>query len=277
MITPVAQRWRDRVGSYRPAGETIRTSDYEVAAIDGVGADTVAGGFVREHHYSASYPAARFRFGLYRRGELAGVAVFSHPCSEVVLAALPGERMARVELGRFILLDDVPGNGETWFHARALELLRRDGLESILSFSDPFPRATFAGVRVFRGHIGTIYQAANGAFLGRGPRRSLRLLPDGRVLSARAIDKLRSGDRGWEYVAKLLESFGAHHVVPGRQTLARWLPRLTRTVRHPGHLKYAWGLSRSSRRAIEQLARAAGSLPYPKFDAGQLSLGLEVA
>lgn len=31
MITPVVQRWRARRDSYRPAGEPIRTADYEVA------------------------------------------------------------------------------------------------------------------------------------------------------------------------------------------------------------------------------------------------------
>ena len=34
MHTPVVQRWRDRRGSYRPAGETIRTRDYEVTPIE---------------------------------------------------------------------------------------------------------------------------------------------------------------------------------------------------------------------------------------------------
>lgn len=33
MLTPVVQRWRDQRGSYRPAGETIVTAHYEVAAI----------------------------------------------------------------------------------------------------------------------------------------------------------------------------------------------------------------------------------------------------
>lgn len=33
MLTTVAQRWRFRRDSYRPAGEPIRTSAYEVAPI----------------------------------------------------------------------------------------------------------------------------------------------------------------------------------------------------------------------------------------------------
>ena len=63
-----AQRWRSGRASYRPAGEVIDTRRFEVAAVDGPGADNVARAFVVAHHYSASYPAARERIGLYRGG-----------------------------------------------------------------------------------------------------------------------------------------------------------------------------------------------------------------
>ena len=42
-------------------------------------------GFIRALHYSGLTGAARVRVGLYRHGELVGVAVFSHPCSDAVL------------------------------------------------------------------------------------------------------------------------------------------------------------------------------------------------
>jgi hypothetical protein len=74
-----AQRWNDRRDSYRPAGEPIRTADFDVVEIL---SDNVARAFVERHHYSKSYPAARFRFGFYRRAELVGVAVFSVPCND---------------------------------------------------------------------------------------------------------------------------------------------------------------------------------------------------
>jgi hypothetical protein len=84
----VTQRWRARRDSYRPVGEPIHTRLYEVApiAIDGPAKD-----FVIHHHYSGSYPAARFRFGLYRHQVLVGVAVFSHPCGDRGLTSVfPG-------------------------------------------------------------------------------------------------------------------------------------------------------------------------------------------
>jgi hypothetical protein len=257
MSAAVVQRWRHGRDSYRPAGETIQTADYDVAPI----AEGVAKAFVLEHHYSGTYPAARFRFGLFRRGELAGVAVFSHPCNDAVLTnVFPGlEVSAAAELGRFVLLDQVPGNGETWFLARCFEQLRSE-LAGVVSFSDPEQRRTAAGDVVFGGHIGTIYQAHNAAYLGRGTARTLRLLPDGSVLSARAIQKIRTREKGWRYVVEQLVDAGA----PAPQVTAdlrNWLhlalAAVTRTSRHAGNHRYAWGLSRAVARRLE-------SLPYPK-------------
>jgi hypothetical protein len=93
------QRWRARRDSYRPAGEAFAPRLHEVAPIAD---DGTAKRFVEAHHYSGSYPAARYRFGLYREGALAGVAVFSQPCSDKVLTAVfPGDPLVSVELGRF--------------------------------------------------------------------------------------------------------------------------------------------------------------------------------
>jgi hypothetical protein len=256
MRNAVCQRWRGGRASYRPAGELIEPREYEVAPLG----EAAAKAFVVAHHYSKSYPAARFRFGLWRRGALVGAAVFSHPCrDEVLTSVFPGPALDAVELGRFVLLDDVPGNGETWFLARALAALRREGLRGVVSFSDPFPRETASGEVVFAGHLGVIYQASNAVYLGRGQRRTLRLLPDGRVLSARAISKIRAGERGWRHAAAVLESFGAEPLRGDPAAwLAAWLPRLTRAVRHTGYLRYAFPLWRPARRALP------ASLPYPK-------------
>lgn len=254
------QRWREGRDSYRPAGEVIDPRDFEVAEI---AEDAPAKAFVLKHHYSASYPAARWRFGLYRGGKLAGVAVFSHPASDAVLTnVFQGEATESVELGRFVLLDDVAGNGETWFLGRCFEVLRREGLRGVVSFSDPVARQRADGITVFPGHIGTIYQAHNGVFLGRGSPSTLKLLPDGTVFSNRAWGKIRMQQRGWRYSAAILERFGAERLDPEREDprawLRRWLPSLTRNLRHPGNYRYAWGLQRASRRALPT------SLPYPK-------------
>lgn len=256
-MTAAVQRWRDGRDRYRPAAEPIDPRAYEVAELED---DTRAKGFVLAHHYSGTYPAARRRFGLYRGAELAGVAVFSHPCSDKVLTSVfPGPALEALELGRFVLLDDVPGNGETWFLGRCFQALRAEGFRGVVSFSDPLPRTNRQGARVFAGHIGTIYQAHNGVYFGRATARTLQLLPDGQVFSARAAQKIRAGDRGWEYAAAQLEAAGAPSCDRGdrRGWLTLALARVARPVRHPGNHKYAWSLDR--RRPLE-----APGLPYPK-------------
>ena len=260
VIVGQVQRWRDRRGSYRPAGEPIDTRAFEVAAIPG---DTEAKRFVLEHHYSGSFPAARVRFGLYRGPALVGVAVFSVPANPRALDPAPGDADSRVELGRFVLLDDVPANGESWFLARCFELLRRDGFTGVVSFSDPEPRVAAGGEVVFAGHLGTIYQATNGVYLGRSKAERRRLLPDGTVIHGRALAKIRKRDRGWRYAAGQLEQHGAEVLTEADDPeawLGLWLPRLTRLASHGGNLKYAWDLQRSGRRR-----RLPASLPYPKF------------
>jgi hypothetical protein len=260
-----AQRWRDRHDSYRPPRETIRTSLYDVEEIP---EDSVAREFVERHHYSGTYPAARFRAGLFRRGELVGVFVASHPCNNRVLTnVFPALRPTdAVELGRFVLLDEVPANGETWFLARAFELLRRLGIRGVVSFSDPVPRTDIHGRRIFPGHIGTIYQAHNARFLGRATSGTLKLLPDGTVYSRRAMQKVRSGSKGWRYAAGQLEAWGADPLSEGCSArerkfwLRRWLQEITRDIRHPGNLRYGWPLDRGvSLPAGEQYPKAVAA------------------
>lgn len=258
MITSVVQRWRDRRDSYRPAGETINPAHYEVAPVG----REAAKAFVVAHHYSGSFPVAWRCDGLIRCGQLVGVAVYSEPMQVAVLDRLPCPREAATELGRFVLLQEEKANAESYFLARSFELRRRDGLEGIVSFADPLPRANAAGGAVFGGHIGTIYQATNAVYVGRNRVHTIRLLPDGRVISDRALAKIRKFERNWESAAVLLEQFGAAPLTTRddpRAWLRTWLPRLTRTARHPGKHVYLFGLDRAVKRALPK------SQPYPKL------------
>jgi hypothetical protein len=260
VIAPVTQRWRARRASYRPAGEPIRTADYDVALL---GEHRAPRAFVEEHHYSGSWVAARFVVGLARVGALVGVAAFSVPVNPASLDVLPCGRGAAVELGRLVLLDEVPANAESWMLARAFELLRAEHVAGVVSFSDPMARVDSAGRVVMPGHVGTIYQASNATFLGRARPDTLRLLPDGRAFCNRAAAKIRAREVGYERRVELLERHGAAALGvrdDAAAWLATWLPRLTRAVRHPGNLKYAFGLDRTTRR------RLPPSLPFPKLD-----------
>jgi hypothetical protein len=253
------QRWRHGHASYRPPEEPIRTAEYDVIELS---EDAAAKAFVLAHHYSGRYPAARWRFGLFRRGVLQGVAVFSHPSNDRVLTSVfPGRATDSVELGRFVLLDEVSGNGESWMLGRCFRLLHRAGLAGVVAFADPCRRLNRNGAPVFSGHIGTIYQAHNGVYLGRGTPRTLTLLPDGRVLSDRAQQKVRAADRGVCYAVRQLVACGAEPPrswEPAALTawLLEWKGQLCRTVRHRGNHKYAWPVGRR--------VQLPEGLPYPK-------------
>jgi hypothetical protein len=260
------QRWRDRRDSRRPAGEEIRTERYHVESID----EITAKRFVIQHHYSASYPAARCRAGLYRQGntchELVGVAVFSVPMNQRVVPKLTNQSPnLGVELGRFVLLDDVPGNGETWFLARAFQVLQgeKSDVRAVVSYSDPVPRVSAEGVSVMPGHVGTIYQAHNARYLGRASSQVIRLDPEGRVINRRTLSKLRNGERGAGNAYDTLRRMGAPARRPleeGRAYVKRALEEGPfRTVRHPGNHTYAWGLDRRARRMLP-----ASTDTYPK-------------
>lgn len=267
MLGGASQRWELGRDTYRPAGETIRTSEYEVAEIP----DREARTFVESHHYSRDFPASRFRFGLMRRGALVGVAVFSQPVNDRSVTNLFAVHPKQgVELGRLVLLDEVPGNSESFFVARCFSELRRKtvldregrelgGVLGVVSFSDPMPRRTVDGRTVLRGHWGCVYQALNAVYVGRADARRLHLLPDGRVFNHRTEQKIRRQEQGWKGAVEELCSYGAEPVWDDPAAwLECWLPKLTRPLPHKGNHKYAWALDRSLRRSLPE------SKPYPK-------------
>lgn len=259
MLTQHCQRWRDRRGTYRPAGEPIDTKRYEITVLE---TDRLARSFVERHHYSGSYVAALLRVGLYRGDELVGVAVLSQPASQAALdAALPLPGVLRAELGRFVLVDDVPANGESWFLGRVFELARRRGFEALVAHSDPQQRFAY-GRTVFGGHIGTIYQGTNARYRGLTPARTWRLFPNGAVFSARAWSKLRARERGWQYAVDQLVAHGAPEPDGDWDQWVRdAVGAATRPWRHHGTHRYIWPLVRHARRLPEGRV-------YPKFDIG---------
>ncbi len=256
-MTDIVQRWRERRDSYRPAGEPIDTTRYGVDVVP----ERVARAFVQAHHYSGSFPAARLSVGLFRTRkaaapDLVGVAVFSvgivHDRSIGRWCGLPGAE--GVELGRFVLVDDVEANGETWFLRRSFDAMRAElpSVRAVLAYSDPVPREADGGRLVMPGHVGTIYQAHNGRYLGRGRGRALVLAPDGSVVSERALSKIRNDERGQDYAARSLIRLGAPPPLDsedGRGWVARALREGPfRRLRHPGNHVYAWPLDGRSGR-----------------------------
>ncbi len=246
---PFCQCWDKRCASYRPAGEPFDPSRYVVEPIS----EREAAAYVRAHHYSGTYPAARFRAGLFvkerfARDKLVGVGVFSVPMNQRVIpryfpALQPNEG---VELGRFILAEEVPGNGESWSLARMRRLLRGSlpAIKGIVAYSDPTEWRNGRGELVKRGHVGTIYKASNARYRGRSSARMLWLTPEGECLADRALSKVRRGETGERYVIERLAVGGA----PGRRSGecgAAYIRRLQdegwlRGLRHPGNHVFTW-------------------------------------
>ncbi len=282
MITNVVQRWREKRGTYRPAGETIITREYEVAELH----VTPAEEFVLRHHYLGCFPAARRCFGLYWWGDLVGVAVFAQWMNKHTVAnCLPGDPKASMVLGRLVLLDKVPANAESWFLARCFELLRDEGFVGIVSFSDPFPRDNTLTKKVVHvGHVGTVYQALNAFYWGQARAEWMYLLPDGRGFQNDSMTKVRHLKEGWHYSAQLLADFGAPMLDPRKDDpglwLDTWLPKVCRKVKHPGNHKYVWTLNKRDRRHLK-LPKGKKSLselpPYPKLGKDRQHLRVSVS
>jgi hypothetical protein len=218
--------------------------------------ESTAKAFVLEHHYSHSFPAARLRVGLflkaspYQAEQLAGVAVFAVPMQPRAIPAYwPSLAPAQgVELSRFVLLPMALFNAETWFLAKSFRLLHRQlpGVRALLSYADPIPRISMDGTLVKRGHLGGIYRSHNARSMGRSSPRTLILAPDGRVISDRALSKLRTGDQGAAYAYRQLQELGAPPRNPMEDDAAYVRRAIAqgpfRKMRHPGNLAFGWDI-----------------------------------
>lgn len=275
---PTASSWCRRWTQRRPSWQ--RTSEggfdparYEVDLLD----EATAKRFVVEHHYSASYPSASRRLGLYSRlpGEqrqLCGVAVFGVPAgARVLTSTLPDLEPHRESLvcSRFVLLDECPGNSESWFLARCFDELLAGGVRAVLSFADPVPRRDAAGRVTAVGHVGTIYKATNSVYTGRATARTILLLPDGTVLHDRAAQKVRRQEQGHRYVEEKLISLGAPVPRAGCDP-GLWLNEAleavgVRLLRHRGAHRYVFRLG-TNRRERERIRLGRPEVrPTPRF------------
>lgn len=270
-ITLACQRWNKRRASYRPAGEPFDPSRCSVQPIEEAQAKT----FVIEHHYSGTYPVARFRAGVFlkarfARERLAGVGVFSVPMNQQVvpryfqgLTPLQG-----LELGRFVLAEELEANAESWALARMRRLLAAalPDVRGIVAYCDPVERRDEHGQVVKVGHIGTIYKASNAAFSGRSAPRTLWSSPQGATFADRMLSKLRGGESGERYAYERLAAHGAPRVHVGESGSA-YLKRLQaegwlRPLRHPGNFVFTFEQAHSPARNADRanVPRATSAL-----------------
>lgn len=296
MITDLAQRWDKGTVRWRAEHDLFDPRRYEVALIPD---DAAPKRFILANHYSGTYPSALVRVGLYDRAatfleedRLVGVAVFSYPMNDKVLSRLPCDPEEAVELGRLVLLDRVEFNAESYFVSKSFELLRRLGYRGVVSFSDPVPRPRYraagallvpSGETVFQGHRGGCYQALGCLRIGDGTPRTLRLFPDGTVLSARGLQKLRTMERGWAYVVEQISHYLVDTLGLSAKTIAlpsaaepaqvkawaaKYVPRVTRPLRHKGNLCYVVGIDGPTKKHL--VTRYGKGRAYPKLIGGSI-------
>jgi hypothetical protein len=279
------QRWRNHHHTWQHRdGRPFDPDRFTVVELDTRDGKHAARHLILDHHYAASWPAAMHCFGLIdrapqlddypdphpsavtRAGRLVGAAVLSVP-QHVAVVAKPFPRLTpyreAADLGRFLLLDPVAANAESWFLARVFRLARQRGVRGVVAFADPVPRRRGDGALVLPGHVGWSYQGHNAVYLGRSTPRPQILLPDGTNLPGRAVSKLAGSEPGARGVAARLRELGAPTVDAG-ETPAAWLDRAlpaigATIIRHPGKHKYAWRLDRGP---TSQLGQPA--MPYPK-------------
>lgn len=271
--SPWCQRWRRGLQAWRGLGEDARfvPDRYRVERVD----FTTAAAFIRQHHYSGSVPAALRSYGLIDREaddgtQLVGAVMCSVPMNDRALTSVwpdlaPHEQSA--ELGRFVLLDEVPANAESWTLARAFRLAREDGLRGLVAFADPVRRVASDGRVVMPGHVGWAYQAMGGSvYLGRSTPRRLVILPDATVVPARALSKVRAQERGSGGVERRLVAAGARPRRRGEDPRA-WLTEAlnaagARRITHGGNHRYAFALGTPADRRRARPGLAPGA--YPK-------------
>ena len=287
----VTQRWEQGADRYRPASEGFDPDRYEVRPIDET---REARPFVLQHHYSRSFPSIRLPLGLIELGlrrrpdRLVGVLTFGHPSAEAAPMKWANIQRTRDagELNRLVMLDEVPGNAETWFLGQAMPLAQSywasmgDNLKLIISYSDPVVRRAPDGEVLMPGHIGNIYQAHNATFAGRASRRSGDLFsPAGVLIDKKLITKLRSADRpnptmGWQYAERAVLAAGAPERKRG-ESYANWINRIKRspgfyTRNHPGNLTYLWAIGDKRQRK-----EVSAHFPMTDLDAWLSSLAVE--
>lgn len=260
MLTDRNQRWRERREKFVPGSSLIDPRTFAVEPVR----TNEAKGFIQRHHYLATYPVARFAAGLYRKTgraaptELVGVAVFAEPSTSAVITKHTGlEPGQGTTLARFILLDDVAGNGETFFLSRAIQLLRQAKPEIIgmASFSDPN-----------NGHIGQVYQAGSARHVAvTKPRYGYHFA--GLSIADRTISKIANEESGADAAVRRLVDMGCPPP-KSQEALRTWLARIEaerlieRTKRQPLFV-YSFAFTRAAKAKLRQLP----SLPYPTIHA----------
>jgi hypothetical protein len=116
--------------------------------------------FVLNVHYAKRWPSVSYAFGLFFDGDLVGVVTYGSPVTAPTRKGVAGEDMVDhvLELNRLCLGANLK-NEASFLLSKSLKMLPPKKI--VLSFADPS-----------KGHLGTIYQAANFRYFGLSAKRT---------------------------------------------------------------------------------------------------------
>lgn len=206
--------------------------------------------FVETHHYSKSVggitPTHCFRIMFEEK--MFGAAIFGRPAMKQTIDRYSENGTVNmVELRRFVMIDEAPRNSESKCLSLMFRILRKKGVERILSYADPN-----------HGHVGTIYKAVGFRCLGQTPPINIIWYRDRRY-PARNIDQYR------KWSTRSINRYDKNGLFEYAQELRQALLDGTATrKREAGKFIYVLDLSRQlhQRRAVE-VETTAGPAPTP--------------
>ena len=268
MEVDFTQRWRERKALFLQRQIFFNPRRHEIEKIP----VKLAADWTIRHHYLASFPSATVCYGIFRSGELAGVAVLGTAQHKNTIPNVFGTSHSNdcLLLQRFALGDVLEFNAESYFLAHIRALLKREEYCGVLTMSDDTPKTDSLGNVTFPGHIGTIFKSDNAVYLGRSAKSSEYLFADGNVLSNRSFSKLVNNESGWKYISEKFENYGANKcpATAGerREWGFYWRDALTRKQQNFGKLRYAW--------SMHPKVILPPSLPYPRIRLNKLQPAL---
>jgi len=138
--------------------------------------------FIEVHHclHATSGITPKYCFQVWLDERYVGAAIFGLPGMRETIAKYSEQgRFNLVELRRFCMVDDTPRCAESKCLAVMLRILRKYGVQRVLSYADP----NF-------GHVGTIYKALGFSLLGQSSPVSVVLYKD-RVVKPSSLDRCK--------------------------------------------------------------------------------------
>ena len=116
--------------------------------------------FILNIHYAKRWPSISYSFGLFLDGVLVGIVCYGTPPSATLRIGICGKENSSsvLELNRLCLKFNLK-NEASFLLSKSLKLLPKNKI--IISFAD-----------MSKGHVGTVYQAANFMYVGLSTKRT---------------------------------------------------------------------------------------------------------